>query len=164
MAEGHLNGLLGIMNNFLKKNANVTGIVIGLIVGSLQGLDIQSMKPVAGLNEEHFVIVTAFGLIAPPIIAFMNSMSWLSNRSSIFDRVDEYLNLYFDNVTKYLNLYFFMFACCLSFGLLGWLSLQSKGINDGTKVACAFFAAGGVGFLIAHFVDKRFQRKTQDNA
>lgn len=153
MAEGHLNGLLGIMNNFLKKNANVTGIVIGLIVGSLQGLDIQSMKPVAGLNEEHFVIVTAFGLIAPPIIAFMNSMSWLSNRSSIFDRVDEYLNLYF-----------FMFACCLSFGLLGWLSLQSKGINDGTKVACAFFAAGGVGFLIAHFVDKRFQRKTQDNA
>ena len=141
------------MKELLKKNAKITGILLGLLIGALQGLDMESMKEFSRLNEGHLVMFIAFGLFAPPLIGFMNSMPWLSSRKNILDRVDEYMSLYF-----------FMFAGSLTLGISGWITLQNKGISDGTNIVCAFFAAAGIGFLLAYFVNRHFQREVHDNA
>ncbi len=65
-------------------------------------------------------------------------------------------------INEYINLYFFMIVGCLILGITGWITLQSKGINDGTIVLCAFFISGGIGFSIAYFIDSQFGRRAEN--
>jgi hypothetical protein len=140
------------MKEIIKKNSKLIGILLGVLQGLPQGLTIESDPFFSRFNQDQMTVVIAFGLFVPPIIALVNTvLKNLFGASVIIRKINEYVNIYF-----------MLIVGSLTFGISGWATLQNKGINDGTIVICAFFISGGIGFLIAYFIDGQFGRRAEN--
>lgn len=139
------------MKEIIKQNSKLVGAFLGALQGLPQGLSMSSNDVFSIFGQDQLIIVVAFGLFGPPIIAFLNSALKDSLDAGFMKKINEYINLYF-----------FMIVGCLILGITGWITLQSKGINDGTIVLCAFFISGGIGFSIAYFIDSQFGRRAEN--
>lgn len=141
------------MSELIKKNSKFFGALLGLLQGLPQGLGMEHNQLLFKVFQDQMVTVVAFGLLAPPVIALLNSVSKVAFGANLMRKVNEYVNIYF-----------MMIVGCFALGISGLFTLQSKGINGGAIVICAFFISGGVGFLIAYFVDGQFGRRSEKNA
>ena len=136
------------------RNPKLNGFLLGLLQGVPQGLSFPDQKQYVGLGFDNEMVIplACFGFFGPPVFV---AMSHFMNRG-------KYLQ-WWSKVMEYVNLYHMLFWGCLSLASLAYFSLRGEGASEGYAV-CAFFAASGIGFLIAGRVDAWLQRQRVRNA
>ncbi|HXU94528.1 MAG TPA: hypothetical protein VFP33_12805 [Gallionella sp.] len=95
-----------------------------------------------GFDETNMVLLVCFGLFVPPILAIFNHFANGRRNPTWWIKIIEYVDLYS-----------MIFWGGLSLGILGWLSLHGSDASEG-YATCAFFIAGGIGFLGAGAADR----------
>ncbi len=131
-----------------ERNAFVLGLVQGIPQGLTVPNQIHLFAP-AG-RELDFTLVVCFGLFGPPLFMVLSHLINGGKNSAWWTKASAYVNL--SNM---------VFWGCLSLGLLGWYSLRASNSAVGYSF-CAFFIAGGLGFLVAGVVDKWLLKKAAD--
>lgn len=133
-----------------KKNA----LMLGLLQGIPQGLMFKEQKQFVGpgFDESNLVYFVCFGLLVPPAIAAFNHFANGRKNSARWERLSSYVDL---NAM--------IFWGCLSLGIFGWFSLYSSDASEGYAI-CAFFIAGGIGFLGAGATDRWLKQRVENAA
>ncbi|GJM10580.1 MAG: hypothetical protein DHS20C11_28560 [Lysobacteraceae bacterium] len=119
------------------KNPRLNALLLGLFQGISKGPNVlpDDQFPVQGMDQ-NVIIITLFGLIAPPLLA---AMSNALNR-------DERPN-WWSTLITFINPFYFMFFAGVSFAIFRTYALYTIGADYGYGLS-AFFASSGVGFLI----------------
>ena len=139
------------MLEFLARFPRINGFLLGILQGIPQGIVIPDMEPwilsTLSVLDKNLVFVICLGIFAP-LVFF----------SLIVAIRGEKRTKWWTVLSRYVNLYDMMFWGCLSFAVAGFYALNkaSSGVGYGL---CAFFAASGVGFLVAGLLETRLQNK-----
>jgi hypothetical protein len=139
------------MLEFLARFPRFNGFLLGILQGIPQGIVIPDMEPwilsTLSVLDKNLVFIIGLGFFAPlAFFAFIVAIRG-AKRSK-----------WWIIPNRYVNLYDMMFWTCLSFSAAGFYALNKAGIDTGYGL-CALFAASGVGFLTAGFLEARLQNK-----
>lgn len=139
------------MLEFLARFPRFNGFLLGILQGIPQGIVIPDQDPrilsVFLLLDSYLVFLIGFGFFAP-LVFFALVVAIRGAKRSKWWTVPN----------RYVNLYDMMFWTCLSFSAAGFYALNKAGIDTGYGI-CALFAASGVGFWVAGFLEARLQNK-----
>jgi Na+/H+-dicarboxylate symporter len=139
------------MLKFLARFPRFNGFLLGVLQGVPQGMVLpnqdQLILSALSVFDENLVFVVCFGFFMPLVFFSLVVAIRGARRSK-----------WWVGLSRYVHLYDMMFWACLSFAAGGLYALNQSGIGVGYGM-CAFFAASGVGFLIAGFLETRLQNK-----
>jgi len=139
------------MLEFLARYPRLNGFLLGILQGIPQGMIMPDLDPwvlsTLSVLDDNLVFIVCFALLAP-LVFFLLIVAIRGKRRSKWWAV----------LNRYANLYDMMFWGCLSFAAAGFYALNKAGSGVGYG-ACAFFAANGMGFLVAGILEMRLQAK-----
>ncbi|RMH32745.1 MAG: hypothetical protein D6694_15840 [Gammaproteobacteria bacterium] len=137
----------------LQRNSKLIGVIIGLLQGIPQGIMLPNNPVFPVFNDESIWMVIAFGVFAPPLLAFLNS--FISSRLGLD---------FMRKINSYVSLYYMIIAGSISLGITGLIVFYILGGNESSLMPILFFSAGGIGFLIAYFIDPNLGYKYEQKA
>jgi hypothetical protein len=125
--------------------------ILGLLQGVPQGLTVHKFPVVAGVTFDRYdqLLIVCFGLFVPPLLmVFAHFANPKPERPWIV------------KVKQYVNLPAMMFWGGVSLGLVGFATMANE---DASRVSwiCAFFIAGGIGFLAGGVIEKRLLMRSR---
>ncbi|WP_037457955.1 hypothetical protein [Shewanella sp. HN-41] len=116
------------------------GIVVGGLIGLIQGVVIFTNEGQQWLGEVDLLPVILFGLFGPPILALFNRLLPLPMPG------------FYKTVGKYINTIFAIIAFGLCTGLSGFTYYLIIGGPDSVLFMLSFFSSAGLGFFFAYLI------------
>jgi len=131
-----------MMKEKIKQHSKAIGIILGLVNGIAQGAQLPHEPMFPAYSQDALWTTAIFGILVPPVLTILN------NRITPF-----FGEKMFRNINSYVNLFYLMISFGLSTGLVGVIVYLISHGERAALIPIAFFGCGGIGFLVAYFMD-----------